>query len=113
MSSQHLFGLTLVFGMLALIYPIFVSGAPDVPQASFVADGWPRIRKFWMQPTQFVWGRVAPLGNGARLLRPVAMRWTFNSRNASMSLSQSSLVSALIRTSAMERRRTSSYYTFE
>ena len=61
-SSQHLFWLTLFFGMLALIYPIFVSGSSDVPQASFLANGWPRIRKFWMQPTQFVWGRAAPLG---------------------------------------------------
>ena len=61
LSSQHLFWLTLLFGALALIYPIFVSGSSDVPQASFVANGWPRIKKFWMEPTQFVWGRAAPL----------------------------------------------------
>jgi hypothetical protein len=40
----------------------FCIGFVRCPQASFLANGWPRIRKFWMQPTQFVWGRAAPLG---------------------------------------------------
>jgi hypothetical protein len=38
-----------------------------------VANGWPRIRKFWMQPTQFVWGRCCP----ARHDHPVAESLVF------------------------------------
>jgi hypothetical protein len=71
LGGDFLFNAALVFGVLALIYPTVVPALPEVPEVpstptkavplnSKSTEFWRSVRRFWMEPKQFVWARLVP-----------------------------------------------------
>jgi hypothetical protein len=64
LGPDTLYTAAIAFGVLALIYPTIVPALPDVPEVpsrpTQAASQPDSVRRFWMEPKQFIWARLVP-----------------------------------------------------